>query len=1572
MATQKIKNSLIKGMNQDRAWTKVDPDQYNEASNFRLLTDDMGDSMGSISTVRGNLFDIAIPDVGNVYTITATQPLIESLTGLNGAQQQFSLKINNNTVLFTFSGTDVDRFYSQMAEFINDEVKKGNYEAGLVAQANDSQVIVYSSVHNDIFSVNDSGWSYLGSNNPINAVEKTKAYTNLQAIGQTRLRESAILFTTSSDGSGGSQIWKIDWDSDNVPTITLVRNANDGFTLSHDIEARGRYELPLVQRVYYTDFRNPLRSLNVYSETSFLDRVNISPDIKFDIPVVQSLNQNAGSLPSGWYSYAYRYKNLGGAETAYSQFSQPFPILEDDETSGKYTEYTGCATGTSTFKSLSLKIDTIDTEFTFIDIIVKYSEEPTTAPKYYFVEEDKQLSGAKSLKFDHHDLDISAFVDEADVLIPDTVFTKCKTIAIKDNRLIAGNLKDDVANIDTYDAHVYRYPTSGDANYRFDTNKVNPFNRDSTAYGPGNYTTDANLNRHIQGTRTLGGSPEAGGQISFKFVTQELDLDNTVGNPPLIDGREQKINVTKKSVDTNMNGKDIPLGGLWNSYKNPFIASHFRGYMRSEVYRFGIVFFDKSGRAIDAKWIADIRMPESGDPGFEPFVQNGSTLNGYALGVEFTVGIPSAIKGLASGFSIVRAERTTADETILAQGLMSDVSYHNIFDDRLSTPELVAYSYRVDRSGASSRFGFGKDAKDGTYQPYMHELHTLTIPRLLLTEQQRDISSYKIRPITGVTWGSRFPTLLDSSFGIPGGNDHTFSIAKWYNTQQSGSNYFSNVNEHNNYYALSIDINDSRYLAGMDSTNPKFGEELRGVPWDNSWIAGGAAPIGGFQNYVDPISDPTDERDWLAGSEQLRYQGRGGFAHFVNVNPAQWTNTMVSSPTSNASTSKTTPAGNSRIMKSSAFELHSTGRIKSKFVGSSARFNDAYNKLLFNLYREAPNQYGGDSIGDIESTRYISTGHYQAIDSKTPSTVVATVYGGDTYINVYDEVQTYVNDNSPNTNFAKFTFYSKDNDGVGSGQLFPIEGRINLDWREGNHMARSGDSTYPSVNFVNYSDNIDGLKDPSGIISSWWGRENNASGFFSESSFTIDTREWDNRVWTSDPKINGESTDSWRTFRVNEFLDVDGNLGPINKLETFNNQMYYFQDRAFGKLAINPNPIIQGDNISIALGEGKVLQDNNYISTNIGSKHQFSVFTSPRSIYWFDLINKRPYRFDDKIAELSDMKGMHSFFADNIDHNLLDTVEDSADNGDNPARRKGIIGTYDDLNNEALFTFLTPKTTSADTTISTTSGIMPEGSLVTVSETKNILDDSGAILDTIVVPVSYDVIKEYPFVSGGSLVDNLYKTPEFLKKRPSYRGRDFTLAYSEVVDAWSAFFDFNPTIYVNTNVRLLTPNHNKDERLHIHNVGPYNKWYGDDFKSQLDVVSALGGSINKVYDNVAWHTVSQSKSGARGKKFDQITFDKYYAYNDYQHTGDITLDPSLATPLLRRVEREWQMAMPRNVVTEAGTDIDVLNPANWDLGRVFNDRIRDRYLLQHFEFDNRGTDKFSVDYINTYVRASQR
>lgn len=171
--------------------------------------------------------------------------------------------------------------------------------------------------------------------------------------------------------------------------------------------------------------------------------------------------------------------------------------------------------------------------------------------------------------------------------------------------------------------------------------------------------------------------------------------------------------------------------------------------------------------------------------------------------------------------------------------------------------------------------------------------------------------------------------------------------------------------------------------------------------------------------------------------------------------------------------------------------------------------------------------------------------------------------------------------------------------------------------------------------------------------------------------------QFENGIIASQVKIPGEFIDSWLSYQPNEVMYLDGKHGSINCLHSFKDEIYTLQDRAIATISINPRVQVQGnDGVEIQLGTGQVLDRYQYLSTMSGTLNKWSVVNSPNAFYYYDTLNKTLNMF---VNELSDVKGLHTFFMNNTSKDL---------EFNNPLLNKGIVATYDYLNNELIFTFL--------------------------------------------------------------------------------------------------------------------------------------------------------------------------------------------------------------------------------------------------------------------------------------------
>lgn len=84
--------------------------------------------------------------------------------------------------------------------------------------------------------------------------------------------------------------------------------------------------------------------------------------------------------------------------------------------------------------------------------------------------------------------------------------------------------------------------------------------------------------------------------------------------------------------------------------------------------------------------------------------------------------------------------------------------------------------------------------------------------------------------------------------------------------------------------------------------------------------------------------------------------------------------------------------------------------------------------------------------------------------------------------------------------------------------------------------------------------------------------------------------EVDYRCYYSNVKENNEAVESWTKFQSSNYIDVDTKYGGITRLCTFNNQLLFWQDTAFGLFDVNEQRVLQDtNNQNLILGEGGVL-----------------------------------------------------------------------------------------------------------------------------------------------------------------------------------------------------------------------------------------------------------------------------------------------------------------------------------------------------------------------------------------------
>lgn len=1348
-------SSFIKGLNRDVAKFRSSADSYVDALDIRVTTD-KGSSTGSITNILGNELFFTVPCSSAMYKVT------QALTN------DFAVS-SNVTVTTVFNLTDF-LGVTQNVSITTSVLGNQNYTEQLSLQIKNNSILkglgVQYKLYNLLTLPNISGDLYIcASKCTINSITITSTVTNhgistsvivpsqcdLTIIGWGTLRDDLIVFTTNdiTDIGGYGQVWKVSYHAEDLSipaSFELLYTENIGFTTKHIIESPcvGRYETKDIKRIYWTDFHNELRSFNIalvgglFTDKNLLD---ITPAVQFSKPVIQEI-KGGGNLKVGYYAYAYRLLGKNGEQTMFSPHGNNTLVVPMAETTELYQNYNlDFNWGDNSHKSVDVLISDIDLNYTIIETISILQDGISSIPIVEIIDQ-RIIPSSGKFTLTHSGTKSTVPITFEEYTLFSYPFSKCKTLASKDNRLFAGNVVGTKFHEIRFNARTYRYRNYFDGSTTFldtyvtDVNKdpldptisltdldaVNPFNTDDLV--------DSKKYVYQSDGTTIGGE---GPNISYKFVTVPLEGDkygSTVytGNQPVAQPFVDKF---RHSVTIDSGEQLYPSPNVWQDFKSPYVNASLRGYMRGETYRFGIILFDEKGLPGFVEWIGDIKFPEnyhSHTYGTLPycfnmvdrsFLTDGTDLYQelWTLGIDFKVrNLPSNI----SGYSIVRVVRDDANKTRLGTGLLSQVD--------IST----GYTTILYNTLNFANFDQPVSTKDETH------FCTFDSPDFQFKGSPKTSLADKIRILGQVTTGVAVNVNADTKY-----------------------NRYAGITTNNNV----TDLNRDLPVAVVAEVLPQAGLFVD-------------IPING-KNY-----------------------------EFINlaVNPG---NFVVEG-------SKTT-----FIRFSSPHNLWD-------FVGVNSE------KILASYIRTLSEQYGGSTNVARSNNEYVLCGHYQRIDKHSDNTYFK-VFGGDTYVSQYDFTKY---DASPVTNTSVKRM----------GIIFPVETTINTDMRAGMHFAKK--TSLGNTTTQLFDD----------FITSSTGNEDNYITYFPEPFNKLFVEEFDNKVCASEVKINGESTDNWRKFLDLNTYNVEGIYGPINKLQVLREQVYFLQDKAIGKMTINPRVLVPATELtSIQVGTGSVLEKPDYISTEYGTKHQHGVTVSDTAIFFFDVIRKKFLQFSpgNAVNPLSEIHGLSAFFSNTFDGDIC-----LYDNCIDKDIASGVTATYDFRFFEAVFTF-----------------------------------------------------------------QNKGKIP-------------YTIAYSELLNAFTSFYSFTPVMYINDKRVMLTPDWKDSTEFYRHNTGKYGVFYGDSPKESLiEVVVNKDPQITKAFTNIDFMSECYDVNNQDVYNAGPSTLE---VSNEYQSTNVITLT---VPERMRRRFRTWRIVIPRD---SQGA------------------RIRGPYCNVEIAFDNSKNYRFILNDINTY------
>lgn len=272
-------------------------------------------------------------------------------------------------------------------------------------------------------------------------VDISATYPNHTIIGDTSTYDGRqILFLAdSNDGNGNSAIIVY---KDGVITEVLS-DSRLAFENDSVLETVSVIDNKDNLIVYWTDNINPPRFINideVIQTPGFnigdINELNIFSTIASSPVLELSSVQSGGSLVTGAYHFAVRLIANDGSETGFMNVTPPVYINDEADVSSA-DNYDGVISGTSTNKSILLRIKELDQNYSTFEVVAIRKQNNTIA-EVRILEEQAITDSSTTIQYNGGEEGLQSSIEE--VLINTASYKTAKTIAEIDNTLYMGNL----------------------------------------------------------------------------------------------------------------------------------------------------------------------------------------------------------------------------------------------------------------------------------------------------------------------------------------------------------------------------------------------------------------------------------------------------------------------------------------------------------------------------------------------------------------------------------------------------------------------------------------------------------------------------------------------------------------------------------------------------------------------------------------------------------------------------------------------------------------------------------------------------------------------------------------------------------------------------------------------------------------------------------------------------------------------------------------------------------------------------------------------------------------------------
>lgn len=549
--------------------------------------------------------------------------------------------------------------------------------------------------------------SFAGEGNKVVATGSIRDYGVVVCIDENENKLKVYSFKNAIGGTVHDQ------DFNDIQKSSLVVDApllplGKGEKYPDTFDIQLNYESENNIKLYLADSIHPIMVFNISNDFLYqeLDKCLSYPEAVCKPPVFEEYVP--GKIEFGVVSYCYQLYNRYGIHTGASIQCQQIPI-------GNYdfdNRYVKCGGKQGAISNCGVKISIqIPRDYWHLDYIkvfrVQYTQNgqmPIVSVIYDAkVNFNEQDSTELIINDVGNDPIENISVEELNSLQGVRIIPN--SLASKDGFLFAANTKTiqtTIKDFDKWDARAFRFnyenkstvtDVNGNDTFTIDAHEhdieddsvaVPPFDHDCYDGTYNNINKEASLYSanfvFDSKYQWVGGS---GKNIEWRFVIssqvedsciKETDKNNTRKIGTLYN-YSQKGNIQQNNVFYI--DKDFKPSEVEKAEFDPGINNNtwlIKSLRRNEIYRYGIVLYDKYCQASPVKWIADIRTPNVTEEGFQ-LMSSNTIVNGkrYELVIR-NLGIQFMVKSLpegCTGYQIVRCARHESDIATISQGVLS-------------------------------------------------------------------------------------------------------------------------------------------------------------------------------------------------------------------------------------------------------------------------------------------------------------------------------------------------------------------------------------------------------------------------------------------------------------------------------------------------------------------------------------------------------------------------------------------------------------------------------------------------------------------------------------------------------------------------------------------------------------------------------------------------------------------------------------------------------------------------------------------------------------------------------------